>query len=190
MLSVVARVRVKGATLRNILLAVERIAGKEASQKIVASVSPTSRKILEGPILVSTFWPVEVSSELHLGIREVLGKGESWEMNRKVGGEAARIDYGTIYRAFLKLLDYESTLDRFGGVWRQYNSRGEVRWTERKHGQAVCDVVDVAGFNEGQWTSIAGRMEAVILLSGAKRAACEVIRPRATDCTLSLRWTT
>lgn len=59
---------------------------------------------------MSTFYPVALSAELHLGIRQQLGKG-SWEMNR------------SIYRAFLRLLDYEATLDRLGGAWRQYNSR-------------------------------------------------------------------
>jgi hypothetical protein len=131
---------------------------------------------------------VSVSAELHLGIRQVLAKGASWEMNRKVGAEAARIDYGTIYRAFLRLLDYDATLDRFGSVWSQYNSQGEVRWTSREKDAAVCEVVGVSGFNEGQWTSVAGRIESILTMCGAKRATCTVSRPQLNGCELVMRW--
>ena len=177
----------KGASIRNVLVALERVAGKEVLAKVLETLSPAARTKLEGPILVSTFFPMSISAEIHAGIRQIVGNG-TWAMNRKVGAEAARIDFKGVYKVFLRLMDYDATLDRLVPAFRQYNSQGEVRWLERGHDTASFEVVGVEGFNEGQWESIAGRLEAVLLLCGAKSATVTLTRAWPTECQGQLSW--
>lgn len=173
--------------MKNILVALERISGAPAVADVLATLSPASRTLVEGPVLVSSWFPMSVSSEIHLGIRQTVGKG-TWDVNRLVGQEAARIDFQGIYKVFLRLMDYDATLDRLDGAWRQYNSQGHVRWPERHLDHATCEVVEVEGFNEGQWVSIGGRLEVILTLCGAKRVEVEVTRAWPTECRALLRW--
>ncbi len=179
--------QVKGASIRTVLLAIENLAGKDGVKAVIETLSPASQKLLEGPILVSTFFPASLSSEIHLGIRQTIGNG-NWAMNRKVGAEAASIDFKGVYKVFLRLTDYDATLDRLPGAFRQYNSQGEVRWIERGHESATFVISEIDGFNEGQWESIAGRLESVLLLCGAKSSHVALSHVGPTGCNGTLTW--
>lgn len=178
--------QVKGSSIKTVLNAVERVAGKPGLQDVLARMVPEHVKLVEGPVLPSAYFPVAVSADIHLAIRHALGKG-TWDANRRVGAEAARMDFGGVYKVFLRLADYDATLDRLGGAWKQYNSAGELHWLARGKDTASCEVQGVDGFNEGQWHSIAGRVEA-ILLCGAKRAHATVKLPLPTGAGMVLEW--
>ena len=178
---------VKGTSVRNILLAVEGAFGAHAVERVRAALTDEVRGHVDRGVLASRMYPVGVSAELHTAIQRELGGG-SIMANRRVGMEAAQIDFGGVYRVFLRMKDFRSLLEGLDRAWRQYNSRGHVRWTNIGDGTASGEIEGVDGFNEGMWHSIAGRLETILLLAGAKKASVQV-----NDCSpqyvkFAVRW--
>jgi hypothetical protein len=89
-----------------------------------------------------------------------------------------------MYRVLLRAVHYDSIWDRICTAWSNYNSRGEVKMTVHDRGHATGIVHGVLGFNEGQWRSIAGRTEQLIILAGARAAEVEVHDPTSTSARL------
>jgi hypothetical protein len=106
----------------------------------------------------------------------------------QLGIEAGRIDFGGIYRVFLRVIDFDTLLDRTERAFRQYNSHGSAQWIERTRTSAVGEVHGVSGFNDGIWHSIAGRYAGLLQLCGAKIAEVEVVDPAPTHCRFIARW--
>jgi hypothetical protein len=46
----------------------------------------------------------------------------------------------------------------------------------------------VAGFNEGMWGSVAGRIEILLEMTGARAAAVTVKNPSSTHATIEALW--
>jgi hypothetical protein len=180
-------VLIKGTGIRSLLLAIERVQGAGAVAAVKAAVPPHIRAQIEPQIVVSRQYPVEVSASLQVAIRDVLGGG-SWELSRRLGVEAAYIDFQGIYRIFLRALDYGSVWNRLERAWLQYNSQGAMRWADRTKTSARAVITGVEGYNEGLWGSVAGRVEGLLLLSGAKKAEVLVIDPTPESCTLAASW--
>lgn len=161
---------VKGTSIRNVLSGVEAAFGAEAVARVVSALPERIKRQIEPFVLATSTYPVEVSAALQEAIRTVLGAG-SLTANRKVGAAAARIDFSGIYRVFIRVAQYETLLRGLDRAWRQYNSQGTVAWSFIGDGEARGTVRDVEGFNEPMWSSIAGRLETILLLGGASKAS-------------------
>lgn len=179
--------QVKGVAIRSLLAAVEDAFGKDGLGRVTDALDPEIRVQLEPVVLASSFYPVAVSAALHEAIRHRLGGG-SVNANRRVGAEAARRDFGGIYRVFIRVADYERLLGGIERAWRQYNSHGTIEWQRGVH-EARGAIRDVDGFTEAMWHSIAGRFETMLLLSGAKHASVQVADWSASHAALHARWT-
>jgi hypothetical protein len=181
-------VEVKGVSVRSLLVAVEASFGRDALRRVIDALPAESRAQLEPVVLASSYYPIALSAALHEAIRTVLGGG-SVIANRKVGSEAARSDFGGIYRVFIRMADYETLLGGLERAWRQYNSRGIVRWEHLGAGEARGTVRDVSGYTEAMWHSIAGRLETILILGGAKRASVAVETWASSEVQFHARWT-
>lgn len=170
------------------LLGLERVAGPAEVARVRAAMPPEIRRQLEPMVLASKHYPVAVSAALQDAIRSVLGGG-SCAMNHRIGMEAARIDFRGVYTVFLRVADYQTTLERLDGAWKQYNSQGEVVWSTMSRTFARGEVRGVTGFNEPMWHAVAGRLEATMLLAGAKKASGKVTSWSPDACTLEIGWT-
>ncbi|HTJ82980.1 MAG TPA: hypothetical protein VL400_14770 [Polyangiaceae bacterium] len=179
---------VKGTSVRTILLAIERGFGAEGLARVKSVLPDDVRRQVDVPALASKTYPVEVSAALHDAIRSELGRG-SLVANRKVGIEAARIDFGGVYSVFLRFRDYESLLRGLERAWLQYNSRGSVRWEDVAGDHTRGTIEGVDGFNEGMWHSIAGRLETILILAGAKKSSVLVDAWSPQHVAFTVRWT-
>jgi hypothetical protein len=179
--------QVKGTSIRNIFTGVEAAFGASAVERVRAALPPSIRGQIEPMVLAGNNYPVEISAALHDVIRSVLGGG-SLVANRRVGAEAARVDFGGIYRVFIRVADYETLLRGLSRAWRQYNSQGEVRWSHIGSGEARGEVVGVDGFTEPMWHSIAGRLETILVLGGARKATVAVGAWSSRDAELAPKW--
>jgi hypothetical protein len=180
--------RIKGTAVRSVLLALERFGGAAELERVLAAVPVDLRQQLQPMVLASKYYPVAVSAALHEAIRSELGAG-SCALNHRIGMEAARIDFAGVYTVFLRVADYETTLRRLDRAWRQYNSQGEVVWSELRRDFARGVIRGVIGYTEPMWHAIAGRLEAIVMLAGAKKASAKVIRWAEDGCTLEIGWT-
>jgi hypothetical protein len=180
--------RIKGTAIRSVLLGLERFAGAAEVERVKAAMPAEIRKLIEPMVLASKYYPVTVSAALQEAIRTELGAG-SCTLNHRIGMEAARLDFGGVYIVFLRVADYETTLRRLDSAWKQYNSQGEVVWLSIGPTAARGHIRGVSGFNEPMWHAVAGRLEGIILLAGAKKASAKVLSWAPDNCVLDIGWT-
>lgn len=180
--------QVKGVAIRSLLAAIEVAFGAGALTRVTSALSDEIRVQLEPVVLASSYYPIAVSAAIHEAIRHELG-GDSLNANRRVGAEAARRDFSGIYRVFIRVADYRRLLEGIERAWRQYNSQGVVEWQHITGHEARCSIRDVDGYTEAMWHSIAGRLESMLLLSGAKHATVAVDDWSAHHVALHARWT-
>lgn len=178
---------IKGTAIRSTLKALDAVAGCEAAVQVRAALSVDVRNELAAGVIATKTHPVTTSAALHIAIRDVVGHGDCG-INHRVGIEAARIDFGGIYSIFLRISEYEATLQRLAKAWRQYNSQGEVTWTTLGRGSASCRVEGTVGFNEPMWSAIAGRVAGILLLAGAATVDTRLTAWSAEGCELAVAW--
>lgn len=177
----------KGAVLRSLLAAVEKVYGPKGLAQVRAALPPAARTELEHPILAVQWYPLELTAEVQLAIKNTVGRG-SWEASHRLGLEAAKADFSGPYRVFLRAVQYDTIFDRLELAWNNYNSQGKIVWTDRTHGHSTGHIAGVVGFNNGIWHGVAGRGEGILLLSGAKSADFSIRDPTSTSCTIEGLW--
>lgn len=179
---------VKGTAVRSVVIAIERVAGATGVERVMAALPTEVRAAMEPSVLATKQYPVEVSAALHLAISRELG-GSGFLMNHRVGIAAAQVDYGTVYRAILRtLVDIDTVLEKVRLNWRQYNSQGEVTWRDRTDGYVRGEVRGVIGYNEPMWWSIAGRVEELLRMCGARSASVKLTRVGPDLCDFEAKW--
>jgi hypothetical protein len=179
--------RQKGAAIKSTLEAIATLHGEAQLASVRDRIPAHLRAQIEPRVLPVAWYPVEVTAALHEAIRDVLGGGR-WEASHRIGVEAARIDFTGVYRVFLRSMQYDTMWDRAERAWTNYNSQGTPRWTERGPGHARGIITGVSGFNVGIWEAVAGRLEGLLQMSGARGATIEVKASSATGAELHALW--
>jgi hypothetical protein len=167
-------------------MAIEELHGKDGLDRVREAMPARLREqiMLVRPL---DWYPVEVTAALHASIRDVLGGG-SWDESQRISRVAAKKDLTGPYRALLRAVQYDTVWDRMERVWRQYYDAGEARWVERGHGHAKAEFTGVAGFNVGMWRTIAGRVELMLEMTGARSPDVAVKEAASTHGTLEALW--
>ena len=179
--------KIKGAGIKSLLQAVEKLYGAEGLDSVMAQVPSSIRQQIEPAVLAGTMYPVEVSAALQQAIYATIGR-RSWAVSYKLGVEATRFDFGSIYRVFLRAVSTETIFVRLERAFSQFNSQGHVRWSDVGTSSASGSVEGVQGFNEGIWRSIAGRVDGVLRLTGARSAMVNISDPQPTRCDFRASW--
>lgn len=178
--------KLKGLAIKNTLVALEKLHGKDALERVVQAMPARLRETIVG-VLPLEWYPVELTAALHTAIRDTLGGG-SWGESQRISREAAKTEATGVYRVILRTVQYDTIWDRMERMWPQYYDAGEARWIDRGRGHAVAEFRGLAGFNEGMWGSIAGRIEVLLEMAGARGAAVTVKDPSSTHATIEALW--
>jgi hypothetical protein len=178
----------KGSAFRSTLAAIERVHGQRGLRAVLDALDPEARAALDHVLPVG-FYPVSLAAALHEAIRNVLGFG-SWEASRRLGHEAARIDYRGLSRLVLRAVHYDSVFARLEMIWRHYYTEGSFEWDHRREGFTRLTIRDARGFNEGMWQSVAGRAEELLRMTGSRAAEVALLDVSERSCTLEAMWLT
>jgi hypothetical protein len=179
-------VKVKGIGLKHTVLALEKIHGKAGLERVKEAMPARLREQI-GSLHPLEWYPVELSAALHVAIRDALGGG-SWSESQRISIVAAKLDIAGPYRVLMRAVQYDTVWDRMERMWSQYYDAGEARWVDRGHGHASAEFRGVAGFNDGMWWSIAGRVELLLGATGARGAAVDLKDPTSTRANLEALW--
>jgi hypothetical protein len=179
-------VKLKGVGLKNTLASLEKLHGKEGLERVKAAMPARLRGALTN-VRPIEWYPVEITAALHSAIRDTVGGG-SWGESQRISMEAARVELTGVYRVMLRAVQYDTVWDRMERMWRQYYDSGEAKWVDRGHGHATAQFTGVAGFNEGMWGSVAGRIEILLDLTGARGASITVKVAGSTTATIEALW--
>jgi hypothetical protein len=159
--------------MRSTLQAIERLHGAAGRKAIEERLPPSLRALLQENIVAAGWYPVELSAQIHLAVRDLFGNG-SWAPSRAVGREAAKIDFGGVYRVLLRAVPHATLWDRVGLAWNQYNSSGHSKWEVVGPGQVSGVVTDAVGYNDGMWEAAAGRLEILLEHSGVRARSISI----------------
>jgi hypothetical protein len=180
--------QVKGAAIRSTLAAIQQVRGRDALLAVSRAMPAEQRAIaFDQPPLAMGWYPVEVLAAVHVAVRDELAGGD-WALSHKLGMEAAKIDFGHIYRLALRAVTPMSIWDRIERMWRTYNTRGRFRWVDRRPGIAHAILQDLSGYNRGMWNAAAGRAEQLMLMAGARAAEVRIIRATDSLCEYDAMW--
>jgi hypothetical protein len=179
-------VKQKGVAIKNSLLALEKLHGKEAVQRVKDAMPARLREVLDG-VMALEWYSVEVTAALHVAIRDVLGSGK-WDESHRMSVEAARIELTGVYRLLLRAVQYDTVWDRMERAWSLYYDAGTASWVDRGRGHATALFKGVAGFNLGMWNSVAGRIEQMLLATGARGASATVKDATSTSARIEALW--
>ena len=179
--------KTKGVAIRSILLSIEKIWQPAGLLQITQALPEELRAHLQPMVLAGSWYPVALPAALHDAVRTVYGNG-TWKHSYAIGVAAGKIDFGGVYRFVLRALPYETLFSRMSRTWHQYQSQGEVTWTTTSVGFASGTVTGVVGLNEGIWLSVAGRLAALLELSGGRNVKWALHEPMSTSCKFELTW--
>ena len=177
----------KGSAIRSTLRAIRAMYGDDSYAALMAAIPRPVRAQLEPVVLATSWYPIETIAAVHVGIRNVLGHGD-WEVSRGIGAAASREDYSGIHRALFHALDLDIVFSRGQTTWNRYHTQGRVTWSNLGKGTAEGFIDEVEGFNPGVWHAVAGRIQTMFEIVGARAAVVDVANPMVTSCEFQLTW--
>lgn len=179
--------KLKGTAVRGTLQAIEKLHGSPGRLAVEERLAPDLREILAAGVIAAGWYPVELNAQMHLAVRDLFGNG-TWAASRAIGREAAKIDFGGIYRVLLRAVPHATLWERVGLAWNQYNSAGSSNWEITAPGVAVGTMIDCDGYNEGLWESAAGRLETMLERSGVRARSATFLEMSAHGARAEVLW--
>jgi hypothetical protein len=177
----------KGSAIRSTLRAIRAMYGDDTLAAVMARVPRAVRAQLEPVVLATSWYPIETVAAVHVAIRNIIGHGD-WEVSRAIGAAASREDYSGIHRALFHALDLDIVFSRGQATWNRYHTQGRVTWSNLGKGTAEGFIDEVDGFNPGVWNAVAGRIQTMFEIVGARAAIVDVKSPLATACEFQVSW--
>jgi hypothetical protein len=158
---------VKAIALRRLLENAERELGESAVERIIERLPEELReKVRYGAVLGGGWIPIAWLRLMHKAVREEANAGP--ELPRRFGRSAAKANFTTVHRAFLRVLSPEFVLSRASRIFGQYVQKGEMRIVESRPGMARAVFSGCAGYDHNIWEATIGQCEGVLELCGAK----------------------
>src|SRR5271155_1401806 len=129
-------VQIKGSAIKETIEQIKRRSGDAAFQKILGLLDEETRKVLEGEIFSSTWYPLDLFTRfLEIEIR-VLADGNEEMVTR--GSEAViERQLRGIYKAFVKLGSPEFVIKRIAAVHETYFQGVPIEVNLLGHGKAM-----------------------------------------------------
>jgi hypothetical protein len=179
-------ITLRGSVLKHNIKAILNLHGKAGWEKVKSHIAPPILERIEKATVLEPLEP-EIFAALHEALRQVYG-GDHWEASFAVGSEAARVEFGGVYRVILRAVQYDTIWDRIERTWNHIVGAGAFRWIERREGFVSAEIVGVTGFHPGLWASAAGRAERLLIMSGAKSASVTMLQTTPTRATFEAYW--
>jgi hypothetical protein len=164
--------------------------GEEGLERVLAECSPAVRERCATAIAINWI-PRGELVEFLTRADEVLGKGDG-KISEAMGAASARVNLRHIaLRLAFFLARPEFLMRRVAGVWRQYNTEGEMFVREFVEGRMLAELT---GMTRPDWflcCSITGWLYEAGVATGMKQLAAQHVECRARGgarCLWQLRW--
>lgn len=159
--------RVKGSTVTARLQFLESRFGRDARIKLVASLAPEHRRVLEDGVLPHQWVPFELFVDLNVAIDRVHGKGDL-ALCEEMGAHGAEANLPTLYRVFYKLGTPMFIFRKAARLWEVHYDSGRLVPTQDGPTTVRLKIVDFETPHRSHCLSVLGWATRSIELSGAK----------------------
>jgi len=183
-------VQIKGSAIKETINQIKNRAGEEALKKIFGLLDDETRKMCEGEVFSSTWYPLDLFTRfLEIEIR-VLGDGNEEMVTR--GSEAViERQLRGIYKAFVKFGSPEFVIKRIAAVHATYFQGVPIEVRLQGTGTAVVKYTGFEKQHRIMGFAIIGFFKKALEISGAKEVVIYFLTPIEEDkgySELSITW--
>jgi hypothetical protein len=181
---------IKGSSLAPRFTWVRKHHGDGGVARLLQALSPSTRAIVDGGILKSSWYPFEAWVEINVRIDALFGAGDL-ALVRELGHFAAVDGLSTVYKLFYKLGSVKWILDQASRLWSVYYDSGRLEITRLPGNEVEFRIVDFATPHATMCLAFLGWCTASVELSGAHVVEMAELRCRArgdAECSFRGRW--
>lgn len=156
----------------------------------MAAVSPALREILEGGVVMATWYPFEHFVELNESIDAIFGKGDL-ALVKPLGRHGADAYLTTIYRLFFKVGTVKWVMARAARLWGMHYDSGRMIVQQAPGREVELRIEDFATPHRVHCLSVQGWAERSVELSGGHDVALDELSCRASGdptCRFRITW--
>lgn len=167
-------VEVKGVALRGVLdLMTDRI-GPEFLSDLRQELSADHARLLEGPVLAVSWYPVAIYRQAYALAQDRLHRGP--DLARELSREAVLKDFQGVYKVVAGALKPEWLISFAPRQFKRYFRGPEAVVEEAREGYARWRVSECHGFDPSMWEDVVGGCIAILESCGAKRVRARISR--------------
>ena len=159
--------RVKGVAFRTVLKLVEKSRGPEVIALALAVMpEDVARALRYGEIIAAGWYPVAWYRAMWSALLATVREGDPFV--RTLGRDAVDLDFGSIYRALLRVLTPKTAVSIGMKHFGQIYDTGRVRVVEPTGASVRLDFAGCTGFDHTMWVEILGSCERLTELAGGQ----------------------
>ena len=182
---------IKGASIKARLAFVEKQHGADVLSTVLAGLNAQDRSVLQGRVLPSTLFPLELNARLDESIAQVLDPDDPVRIFRRLGKASAEANLSSFHRIFLRGQGPHDVLKDFPSIRHTYYSDGEATYTPTGETSGTFRVVSAGSHTVPDCESTAGYFEKAIEMMGGKDVSVALGMCRHygdPHCELICRW--
>jgi uncharacterized protein (TIGR02265 family) len=160
--------QVKGAVLVARRAFVLEDFGKEAWSRVLEALAPEDRKVLQGLILPSTWYPFDLNDRLDRAIVSALGGG-SQRVFEAMGTRSAEENLAGPHKHFLAPGDPAKFMTKAGRIYSFYYDTGRREWEPSGPNAGILTTHNAETFSNTDCLTVIGWYKKALEMCGAKQ---------------------
>jgi len=167
-------IEVKGAGITYLPKLVKQKFGEEAYREWLDSLPEESKKIFNGQILASLWYPLEFGGTIpEKKVLELFYHNDVTKA-REIGQFAADDNLKGIYRAFVKLGNPSYIISKAGSIMATFFKPARLEVTEKSKKRVIIRIVEFSEMTEMLEIHIAGWMERALEICGCEKIQVKI----------------
>lgn len=183
-------IQIKGSVLHARRTFVESRFGAEAWQRLLETMSPSDRRILDGGFVNVGWYPFELGERLGNAIVRTLGEGGA-QLFMEIGAHSARENLSTVHKDFLRPGDPQAFLARAPAIYKFYYDRGYRTYVATGPTSGTLMTFDAETYSKPDCLTVMGWYREALEMCGARDVSVseETCRADRQDaCRYLLSW--
>ncbi|HEX9054029.1 MAG TPA: TIGR02265 family protein [Gemmatimonadales bacterium] len=181
--------QVKGAVLKSRIAFVEEHFGKDAVQRVLASLPADDQRPLR-LLFTSNWYPFELGKRLDDAIVRVLGQGRP-DFFERLGAASAEKNLTSLHAGYLTPGDPQAFLAKAPQIYSVYYESGRREYTPTAANTGVLTTHDAETFSAPDCLTVVGWYRKALEMCGAKNVSVMEQECRAKGgavCRYAVRW--
>ena len=184
-------VHIKGLVLKARVDYLQKAQGESSWERLLAELSPETRSALSDGVLISSWYPLAVSTELMSVADRMFARGDLG-LAREMGRHSAKVALQGVHQSFARENDPSFVLRMAPLLWSQYYDSGQLEAIQTGRASAVTRVLDFEEPHVAICLGLVGWIEAAIEIWGGVDVMVDERKCRtrgAAHCEIASSWT-
>jgi uncharacterized protein (TIGR02265 family) len=163
--------QIKGSILLSRRAYLKERGGEALLERVVGRLSATERATLEGTLLATSWYPLELNLRLDDAIADELSTGNRSQVFIEMGRASADQNLKTVHQAFIRQGDPHYLLSNAPRIYRLYYGVGYRTYERAGPSSATLRTFDAESVTATDCMTVVGWHQRAIELSGGKNVA-------------------